>query len=99
MSVLQLVLLALDTVAKVATNPALGLGGDGTKVAGLIGVIANLGRQGEAAVTELQSFTAEIQSLADAGLEVDPARWDEITARRKSQHEALQALADEGKDA
>lgn len=93
MPIFNLVLLALDTIAKVAVNPALGLGGDAKRVVDLIGIVTTLGRQGDAAITELKEFTDEIEALAATGEHVDPETWDDLTARRHAQADAIQALA------
>lgn len=92
MGIFNLVLLALDTIAQVASNPALGLGDDVNRVVGLLGVVTTLGRQGDAAISELTEFTKEIEAIAASGQHVDPARWAEITARRHAQADAIQAL-------
>lgn len=95
MNVLQLVLLALETIAQVASNPALGLGSDGSRVATLVGLVAALGRRGDEAVAELREFTEEVRGLAEDPGGVDPGRWDALTARRRAQHEALQELRED----
>jgi hypothetical protein len=95
MSFLQLLLFAVETIAQLAVNPALGLNGDGRRIAALLGVVAQFGRRGEEAAAELKAFTDEIKALADSGDPVDPVRWDEITAKRHADHAALAALRDE----
>ena len=96
MELVQLILLALETISRVAVNPALGLGEDAARVSALVGVVAKFGRQGVAAIPELKSFTAEIQALADAGTTVDPDRWDALTERRHAQADAIAAAASGG---
>jgi hypothetical protein len=93
MEIVQLILLALETVSKIAVNPNLGLGDDAARVSALVGVVANLGRQGAAAIPELKAFTAEIQELANSGKGADPGRWDALTARRHAQAAAIAAAA------
>jgi hypothetical protein len=93
MEIVSLILLALETVSKIAVNPNLGLGEDAARVSALDGVIANLGRQGAAAVPGLKAFTAEIQALADSGQGVDPSVWDALTKLRHEQADAIAAAA------
>lgn len=93
MEVVSLILLALETIAKVAVNPSLGLGEDAPRIAALVGVVAKFGRQGVLAIPELKEFTAEIQALADSGTSVDAATWDALTAKRHAQAAAIAAAA------
>jgi hypothetical protein len=92
MNVLSLVLLAIDTIGQIASNPALGLGKDVGRVAALLGVVAKFGRAGESAVPELQAFVKEIEDLAAGGQGPDPNAWDALTARRHADYAALLAL-------
>lgn len=82
MNLFDLVLLALETIAQLAANAVFGLGGDGTRIAALVALVAKFGRKGNEAVPELRDFTDEIQAILAAGTRVSPERWDELTAKR-----------------
>lgn len=91
MEIVQLILIALEAIARVARNPALGLGEDAGRVAALVDVVAQLGRGGLAAIPELRALTAEIEEIAASGAAVDRAEWDAVTLRRRAQAEAILA--------
>lgn len=90
MELLNLILLGLETISQLAVNPAFGLDADGTRVAGLTGTLATLGRRGTEALPELEAFVAEIRAIHESGSGVPAERWDEITARRHAQSAAIQ---------
>lgn len=95
MSILQLVLLGLDTIGGLVSNPLLGLGKSAEKIAAIVAGISSLAAKGEAGYEELKEFTAEIKALAEV-YEQDKvdALWLKVNDRLDRQHAELQALKD-----
>lgn len=93
MSLLQLILLGIEAVSQLASNPVFGLGTDGNRIAALLALLAKFGRKGDEARAELKAFTDEINDIVAAGGYVDPQVWDEMTVRR---HADLDRIRDSG---
>lgn len=91
-AILQLILLGVETIARIAVNPNLGLDQDGVRLSALAATLAAFGRQGVAAGPELEDFVNEIRAIDEGNQPISRARWDEITARRHAQSEAIAKL-------
>ncbi len=93
MNLLQLILLGIEAVSALASNPVFGLKEDGLRLSALLALLAKFGRKGDEARAELKAFTAEINAIIAAGARVDPSVWDALTAKR---HADLDRIRDSG---
>lgn len=87
----QLVISVLETIAAAAVNPALGLGASATKIAGIIGLVASLAKEGTVANKALADLDAQIKALEASGGPVPDAVWNEWDRRHAAAKARLQA--------
>ena len=97
MDFISLVLIAINGVRTVLSNPALG-GGSSVKMgeaSELLGLLGMLIEEGDDAYDDLKAFTETIQSMADQGRAPSPDEWAGIRLRSDDAHARLQAVKEE----
>ena len=97
MDPISLIILAVNGMRTVLTNPALG-GGSSLKfdqASELLGILGALIAQGADGMEDLKAFTATIQSMAASGRAPTRAEWDVMRGRSDDAHARLQASKEE----
>lgn len=97
MDPISLILLAINGVRTVITNPALG-GGSSVKISEaseLLGLLGMLIEEGDDAIDDLRAFTSLIEDMAARGRAPSPEEWAGIRARSDDAHDRLQAVKEE----
>lgn len=90
MNPVQYILMALDGIARLTINPALGGGGyRRERIVQLLGALAVLVEGVQHGRRELIAFAEEVKALADAGVEPSRGQWEALMARDVAARVAL----------
>lgn len=95
MSLLQLIMVAVNGLSVITNNPALG-GGSSVRMeqaSELLALLGELIARGDEGHRELQEFADIIQRMAAEGTEPSRAEWDTLRARSDAAHGTIQDAA------
>jgi hypothetical protein len=95
MSILQLILVAINGLSVIVKNPALG-GGSSVRMdqaSELLGFLGELIARGDEGHQELQEFSDIIKGMAAEGGEPSREEWATLRARSDAAHDTIQEAA------
>lgn len=97
MNVVELIIIGVQSLAKLLSNPNIGGGGHVrlAEASELLGLLGTLIAEGDDAYDDLKEFTAEVELMAAQNRAPTDVEWANMRARQKSAHDRLQAVKDE----
>lgn len=97
MNPIQLILLAINGLRTVLSNPAIGGGSNVrfTEASELLGILGTLIEQGDDGLEDLKEFTEVIEDMAKKGRAPNATEWDIMRRRSDDAHARLQKAKEE----
>lgn len=97
MNVVELIIIGVQSLAKLLSNPNIGGGGHVrlAEASELLALLGTLIAEGDDAYDDLKEFTAEVELMAAQNRAPTDVEWANMRARQKSAHERLQKVKEE----
>lgn len=97
MNVVELIIIGVQSLAKLLSNPNIGGGGHVrlAEASELLALLGTLIAEGDDAYDDLKEFTAEVELMAAQNRAPTDVEWANMRARQKSAHDRLQAVKKE----